>query len=100
MVYASYKFTLTDKGAGDGNFSLEGFPFAPKTGYSDIGGHFGYFHRFADANNDSGQVYQQFYSSIMYFAFRGLNANTTRLTDDNFRDDTACSGMIVYYTDA
>ena len=100
MVYAAFQFTLTSKGSGDGQFHLNGFPFAPSTGYSDIASGMGYMHRFADADNDSGQVYQQFYSSIMYLAFRGLNNNTNRLTDDNFRNDTAISGMVCYRTNA
>ena len=100
MVYASYQFTLTNKGSGSGAFSLEGFPFAPQSGYSDIASGIGYSHRFADTDNDSGQVEAQFYSSIMYLAYRGLNANTTRLTDSNFRHDCALSGMIVYYSNA
>ena len=100
VVFAMYQFTLTNKGTGDGQFHLNGFPFAPSTGYGDIASGMGYMHRFADTDNDSGQVYQQFYSSILYYAYRGLNGNTTRLTDDNFRNDTACSGMIVYRTNA
>ena len=100
IVYASYQFTLTNKGSGDGQFHLNGFPYSPSSGWSDIGHGFGYFHRFADTNNDNGQVYPQFYSSIMYLAFRGLNNNTVRLTDDNFRNDCAISGMIIYRTDA
>ena len=100
IVHANFQFTLTNKGSGDGQFHLNGFPFAPSSGWSDIASGMGYMHRFADTNNDSGQVYQQFYSSIMYLAFRGLNNNTVRLTDDNFRDDCAISGMIIYRTDA
>ena len=100
MVYAAYRFTLTNKGSGSGEFSLEGFPFAPQNAYSDIASGIGYSHRFADTDNDSGQVEAQFYSSIMYLAYRGLNGNTTRLTDSNCRDDMALSGMIIYYTTA
>ena len=98
IVHAMFQFTLTDKGSGDGQFHLNGFPYAPQTGYSDIGTGMGYMHRFASTNNDSGQVYIQFYSSIMYLAFRGLNNNTNRLTDDDFRNDTAISGMVIYRT--
>ena len=100
MVFASYRLTLTNKGTGDGQFHINGAPFAPMTGYSDIASGLGYSHRFADTDNTNGQVEAQFYSSIIYLAFRGLNANTTRLTDDNLRDDCALSGMIVYYTTA